>query len=130
MLFAHNQPASGFPFFDPSQPSGENRAICSASSIRRKDMKPILNIGLALAVTAFVVSPAYATGLATCNSGPQEKWQSQDKLKKQLEDKKWQVRRIKVDGGCYEVYGIDDKGKKVEAYFHPLTLEPVPTGKQ
>jgi hypothetical protein len=68
-------------------------------------------------------------GLATCNSGPKEKWQPQDKLKKQLEDKKWQVRRIKVDGGCYEVYGIDDKGKKVEAYFHPLTLEPVPASK-
>jgi hypothetical protein len=92
-------------------------------------MKRMLNVGLALAVTALVVSPAYATGLATCNSGPQEKWQSQDKLKKQLEGKKWQVRRIKVDGGCYEVYGIDDKGKKVEAYFHPLTLEPVPIGK-
>jgi hypothetical protein len=129
MLFAQYQPASGFRFFDPSQPSGENRAICSAWSIRRKDMKRMLNVGLALAVTALIMSPAYATGLATCNSAPPEKWQSQAKLKKQLEDRKWQVRRIKVDGGCYEVYGIDDKGKKVEAYFHPLTLEPVPTGK-
>jgi len=95
-------------------------------------MKRVLNLGLAavaLAAIALVASPAQATGLATCDSGPKEKWQSQDKLKKQLEDKKWQVRRIKVDGGCYEVYGIDDQGKKVEAYFHPLTLEPVPTRK-
>jgi sulfoxide reductase heme-binding subunit YedZ len=39
------------------------------------------------------------------------------------------VRRIKVDGGCYEVYGQNDKGQRVEAYFHPVTLEPVPTRK-
>jgi hypothetical protein len=35
----------------------------------------------------------------------------------------WQVRKSKVDGGCYEVYGTDEKGNRVEAYFHPVTLE-------
>ena len=40
------------------------------------------------------------------------------------------MRRIKEDGGCCEVYALDDKGKRVEAYFHPVTLEPVPTKKQ
>jgi hypothetical protein len=34
------------------------------------------------------------------------------------------VRRIKIDGQCFEVYGTDDKGKRVEAYFNPKTLEP------
>jgi len=37
------------------------------------------------------------------------------------------VRRVKEDGDCYEVYSIDDKGQRVEAYFHPVTLAPVPT---
>jgi hypothetical protein len=68
----------------------------------------------------------YATGLATCESGPESEWQPQDVLQKQLTGKGWQVRRIKVDGGCYEVYALDDKGNRVEAYFHPRTLEPVP----
>jgi len=36
------------------------------------------------------------------------------------------LRRIKVDGGCYEVYAMNDKGERVEAYFHPVTLAPVP----
>ena len=44
-----------------------------------------------------------------------------------LKEKKWEVRNVKVDGGCYEVYAIDDKGERVEAYFHPVTLEPVKT---
>jgi hypothetical protein len=70
-----------------------------------------------------------ATGLATCDSGPQETWQPQAALEKQLTDKGWQIRRIKIDGGCYEVYAIDEKGQKVEAYFHPKTLAPVPTKK-
>ncbi|HTE15558.1 MAG TPA: PepSY domain-containing protein [Burkholderiales bacterium] len=77
--------------------------------------------------STLIALPAQATGLATCDSGPPEKWQPQAKLEKQLTDKQWQVRRIKVDGGCYEVYGINEKGERVGAYFHPVTLEPVPT---
>ncbi len=71
--------------------------------------------------------PASATGLATCESGPKSGWQPAEKLEKQLTDQGWKVRRIKEDGGCYEVYGLDDKGQRVEAYFHPVTLAPVPT---
>jgi len=68
-----------------------------------------------------------ATGLATCDSGPESGWQPQEKLTKMLTDKGWQVRRIKIDGGCYEAYVITDKGERQEAYFHPVTLAPVPT---
>ena len=81
----------------------------------------------ALGALALLASPAQATGLATCDSGPKESWQPQAALEKQLVDRKWQVRRIKVDGGCYEVYGFNEKGERVEAYFHPVTLAPVPT---
>lgn len=70
---------------------------------------------------------AQATGLATCDSGPEEGWQKQEVLEQRLEDQGWTVRRIKVDGGCYEVYALDAEGQRVEAYFHPVTLEPVPT---
>lgn len=80
------------------------------------------------AATAFLTaSSAFATGLATCDSGPQEGWQSQEKLTKMLTDKGWQIRRIKIDGGCYEVYALNEKGERVEAYFHPKTLDAVPT---
>jgi hypothetical protein len=90
-----------------------------------------MRLFLAAAVlAAFAAAPAYATGLATCDSGPQEKWQPQEKLQKMLTDRGWQIRRIKIDGGCYEVYAITEKGERVEAYFHPLTLAPVPTNKR
>jgi len=79
-----------------------------------------------LALVISISAPAFATGLATCDSGPESGWQSTEVLEKQLTDKGWTVRRIKVDGGCYEVYALDEKGERVEAYFHPVTLEPVP----
>ena len=50
-----------------------------------------------------------------------------DEAKDLLVEKGWEIRRIKVDGGCYEVYALNEKGERVEAYFHPQTLEPVPT---
>lgn len=82
----------------------------------------------AFALAALVTQTgAHATGLATCDSGPKSGWQPTTKLEEQLKVQGWQVRRIKIDGGCYEVYGLDDKGARVEAYFHPVTLAPVPT---
>lgn len=81
----------------------------------------------ALIGVAFAALPVHATGLATCDSGSPEKWQRPSALEKKLVGMQWKVRRIKVDGGCYEVYGLNEKEERVEAYFHPVTLEPVPT---
>ncbi len=77
-----------------------------------------LACGLALCAAA----PASATGAMTCNAGPQSGWRSQDQLVQHLTREGWQVRRTKVDGGCYEVYGTMPNGDRVEAYFHPVTF--------
>ena len=53
---------------------------------------------------------------------------SPQQLTSALKEKGWQVRRVKEDGGCYEVYALNEKGERVEAYFHPRTLAPVPHG--
>ena len=86
-----------------------------------------LTPSLTLTALLLAANASHATGLATCDSGPKSGWQPSAKLEEQLKAQGWQVRRIKEDGGCYEVYGLDDKGQRVEAYFHPLTLAPVPT---
>ena len=85
---------------------------------------------MAAAVAALLAgAQAGATGLATCDSGPRESWQPQDKLEKILTGKGWKIRRVKEDGGCYEVYAFDETGERVEAYFHPKTLDLVPTSR-
>jgi hypothetical protein len=89
-----------------------------------------ITVAVLLATTIASMQVASATGLATCDSGSPDTWQSQDKLTAMLKEKGWEVRNVKVDGGCYEVYAIDDKGERVEAYFHPVTLEPVKTASE
>jgi hypothetical protein len=90
-------------------------------------MTRVFKVGLLVTCSMLTSFAVQATGLATCDSGDKAKWIPVAKLETQLKDKGWTVRRIKEDGGCYEVYALTDKGERVEAYFHPLTLEPVPT---
>ncbi|MEP1209864.1 MAG: PepSY domain-containing protein [Rhizobiaceae bacterium] len=69
------------------------------------------------------VAPASATGLYSCDSGDRANWKSREALTAKVKAEGWQVRRVKVDGGCYELYGTTPEGERVEAYFHPVTLE-------
>ncbi|MFN3474632.1 MAG: PepSY domain-containing protein [Blastomonas sp.] len=72
----------------------------------------------------FAASPdASATGKMKCDSGPQTGWKSRTALEAQLKKEGWTVKKSKVDGGCYEVYGVTPEGQNVEAYFHPVTME-------
>ena len=89
-------------------------------------LRKVSTATLAAAVFAIAsVQGAGATGLATCDSGSPDGWQPQEKLTAMLKEKGWEVRNVKVDGGCYEVYALDEKKERVEAYFHPVTLERV-----
>ena len=49
-------------------------------------------------------------------------------FKKGLEDKGYQIKTFKVSSGqCYEIYGFDKAGKKVEIYFDPVTAAVLET---
>ena len=77
----------------------------------------------AAAAIAVASAPASATGVITCKAGPVSGWKTQKALTEKLVKEGWTVRKAKVDGGCYEVYGTTPEGDKVEAYFHPVSLE-------
>ena len=79
--------------------------------------------GLTTAAAVSTATPAEATGKVKCQAGPQSGWKNVEALKAQLTKDGWKVTKAKVDGGCYEVYGTTPEGDRVEAYFHPVTLE-------
>jgi len=54
---------------------------------------------------------------------PVAEWQSQESLRQLLIENGWEVKRIKIDDGCYEAKGFDKEGHNVEAKFSPATLE-------
>jgi hypothetical protein len=41
-----------------------------------------------------------------------------------LEAQGYQIKRLKVTNGCYEIYGHDKAGKRVEISFDPATGTP------
>ena len=84
-------------------------------------MKRLLMVSIAAALAA-AASPAAATGKMSCDA-PKASWKSIDALQAKLKKDGWKLRKAKVDGGCYEVYGIDPKGRSVEAYFHPVSFK-------
>ena len=58
-----------------------------------------------------------------CNV-PKDKWMTEDAMKAKAVAMGYEVRQVKVEGSCYEIYGIKD-GKKVEDLFNPETGEMV-----
>ena len=72
---------------------------------------------------------ALAHGDVRCDV-PKAERKPQMALQAKLVAEGWRVRKVQLDNGCYEVYGFDDKGERVEAWFHPATFERVlPSGR-
>jgi hypothetical protein len=82
-------------------------------------MKTII-LAATILTTAFS-GLAHAEDSHDCGNVAQEKWMSKDALKEKAKAMGYDVRKIKVEGGCYEVYAIDSKGAKVEQLFNPET---------
>ena len=87
-------------------------------------MKTALFSITAALVLAFTAG-AQAHGSIKCEPVPKAEMKPQADLQKDLTAKGWRVRQVKDYHGCYEVYGFDDKGTKVEAFFDPKTFERV-----
>ena len=77
---------------------------------------------LSLALLAFAGS-AFAS--AKCTSHPKDEWMKQADAKAKLEADGYKIKKFKVDGNCYEIYGHNKEGKKVEIYFDTKTLDVV-----
>ena len=75
----------------------------------------------------FVVATAFALSASAAFAGPscevpKDKWMKEADFKGQLESQGYQIKTFKVSKGqCYEIYGFDKAGKKVEIYFDPAT---------
>ncbi|PLX39416.1 MAG: PepSY domain-containing protein [Hyphomicrobiales bacterium] len=76
-------------------------------------------------VAAFTVigsTAAFASGdEAKCTSAPRDQWMSEEAVKAKVMEMGYEVRRVKVEDGCYEAYAIDKNGAKAELYVDPMT---------
>ncbi|WP_160008528.1 PepSY domain-containing protein [Rhizobium sp. 18055] len=63
---------------------------------------------------------AHAEDAGKCGDIPQANWMTKDAIKTKAVGMGFDVRQVKAEKGCYEVYGVKD-GKKIEALFNPET---------
>jgi hypothetical protein len=74
---------------------------------------------------AFAVGSASAHGDVKCPVHPKSEWKPHTELEKKLTKEGWVVRRMEKTDTCYEVYAKDPQGKRIEAFFDPVTFERV-----
>lgn len=75
---------------------------------------------------ALALATVSVAGLAepSCHV-PKEKWISQETFRQSMEAKGYTVKTLKVTNGCYEIYGHDKAGRRVEMSFDPATGQQV-----
>ena len=72
------------------------------------------------AVLSILAGPVFAS--PNCTSEPKQKWLSEADMKAKITTLGYKFKIFKVtSGNCYEIYGQDQNGKRIEVYFHPVT---------
>ncbi|MCA0255799.1 MAG: PepSY domain-containing protein [Proteobacteria bacterium] len=83
-------------------------------------MKPATLPALALALVAATAAQAEES----CNQ-PVGNWKSREAVHAMASERGWTLKRIKIDDGCYEIYGTDQEGRRFEAKIDPVTLDVI-----
>lgn len=73
-----------------------------------------------LLVSALFLIAASAHAKKNCTTEPKEKWMKEEDFKKNIEAQGYKIKKFKQPGTCYEIYGTNKEGKKVEIYFNPV----------
>jgi hypothetical protein len=76
--------------------------------------------GLLVLSLGLIVAPVWASD--DCDA-PVNRWQSREALRQWASAQGWQVLRLKIDDGCYEIRGTDAQGRAFKAKIDPETLK-------
>ena len=82
--------------------------------------RPSLHHGLLVLSLGLAVTPTWASD--DCDA-PVNRWQTREALQQWATAQGWQVQRLKIDDGCYEIRGTDAQGRGFKAKIDPETLK-------
>jgi hypothetical protein len=77
--------------------------------------------GLAVVIASLTGSAAMADGYKTCTKLDKASWKPASEAEAKAKEAGYEVRRSKVEGTCYEVYGVKG-GKLYELFYSPEDL--------
>ena len=76
-------------------------------------------------LTLVLASPLAWAG-PECTTADKAQWQDQTKFQEALVAQGYKIKKFKVTkGNCYEIYGWNKDGKKVEIYHDPVSGKAV-----
>ena len=73
---------------------------------------------------ALLLASSAAFAGANCQKHPKNEWMKEADAKAKIGET-YNIKKFKVDGNCYEIYGTTKDGKKAEVYFDTKTLAVV-----
>ena len=82
-------------------------------------------IRFAIAACLVAALPTAAFARANCKANPKAEWMTEADAKARLVEQGYKIDKFKIDGNCYEIYGSNKDGKKVEIYFDTKSLDVV-----
>ena len=75
-----------------------------------------------IAALALTILSGAAFAGPNCTTEPKHKWMSESDMKAKVVELGYRYKVFKVTvGNCYEIYGQDKSGRRIEVYFHPIT---------
>jgi hypothetical protein len=77
-----------------------------------------------IALSVLVLAATAARAGVDCDAPP-ESWQPRSALSELAQRNGWQIDRVKIDDGCYEVIGRDANGRQFKAKVDPVTLQVI-----
>ena len=86
-------------------------------------MRRSLNVTIATIFMCGALMPAAARadGFTNCTKAAKASWKPASEAEAAAKAAGYEVRRTKVEGSCYEVYGVKD-GKLFELFYSPEDL--------
>lgn len=82
-----------------------------------------------LLLLSLVLASPLTFAATQCSTTDKAQWQDQDKFQADLKAQGYEIKKFKVTGGnCYEIYGFNKEGQKVEIYFDPVSGKVIKGG--
>lgn len=79
-----------------------------------------------LLVPALLACAAPALADPECARPDRSAWMPESQFREQMKRQGVQITKFRITpGNCYEIYGFDREGRKLEIYYDPVDVQPV-----
>lgn len=80
----------------------------------------------ALTMLALLALSSAALADTDCARQDRSAWMPESQFREQLKRQGVQITKFRITpGNCYEIYGFDREGRKLEIYYDPVDVQPV-----